>query len=49
MKNGLEYFLSLGFSVTRIGESILVLGVEGASQVGKGIKDVGEGIRNLFK
>ena len=32
----------LGLSVTRIGESIVVIGAEGAQQVGKGLKDIGQ-------
>jgi hypothetical protein len=36
----------LGLSITRIGESIVV---EGARQVEKGVKGIGEGIQKLFK
>ncbi len=39
----------LGLSVTRIGESIVVFGAEGVKQVGKGLKGVGESIRDIFK
>lgn len=39
----------LGLSVTGIGESIIEFGVEGAKQVGKGVKSIGEEIRQIFK
>lgn len=39
----------LGLSVTKIGESIIVLGAEGAKQVGKGLKGIGEGLKEIFK
>jgi hypothetical protein len=39
----------LGLSVTRIGESIVELGAEGAKQIEKGVKGVGEGIRKILE
>lgn len=39
----------LGLSVTRIGESIMELGAEGAKQIEKGVKGIGEGIRKILE
>jgi hypothetical protein len=39
----------LGLSVKRIGESIVVLGTEGVEEVGKSMKNLGEGIIDIFK
>ncbi|OGW39491.1 MAG: hypothetical protein A2Y97_08170 [Nitrospirae bacterium RBG_13_39_12] len=39
----------LGLSVKRIGESIVVLGTGGIEEVGKSLKDIGEGITGIFK
>ena len=39
----------LGLSVTRIGESIVVRGTEGAQQIGKGLKDISEEMKEVLK
>jgi hypothetical protein len=39
----------LGLSVSKIGESIVNLGAQGARTVEKGVKGIGEGIKRLFK
>ena len=39
----------LGLSVTRIGESIVEFGVEGARQAGKGVEGIGKEIRRIFR
>ncbi len=38
----------LGLSVTRVGESIVVLGTKGVRQVGKGITEVGRGVEKIL-
>jgi hypothetical protein len=39
----------LGLSVKRIGESIVIFGAEGAKEVGKGVKGIGESIKKLLE
>jgi hypothetical protein len=39
----------LGLSVKRIGESIVIFGAEGAKEVGKGAKGIGESIKKLLE
>jgi uncharacterized protein involved in outer membrane biogenesis len=39
----------LGLSVKRIGESIVIFGAEGAKEVGKGVKGIGESIKKIFE
>ena len=40
---------TLGLSVKRIGESIVILGTEGVKEVGKGVKGIGESIKKIFE
>ena len=40
---------TLGLSVKRIGESIVILGAEGVKEVGKGVKGIGESIKKIFE
>jgi uncharacterized protein involved in outer membrane biogenesis len=39
----------LGLSVKRIGESIVIFGAEGAKKVEKGVKGIGESIKDILK
>ncbi len=39
----------LGLSIKSIGESVVTIGAEGAKEIEKGVKGVGEGIRKLFE
>jgi hypothetical protein len=39
----------LGLSIKRIGESIVIFGAEGAKEVGKGAKGIGESIKKLLE
>jgi hypothetical protein len=40
---------TLGLSVKRIGESIVIFGTEGVKEVGKGVKGIGESIKKIFE
>ncbi len=39
----------LGLSIKRIGESIVIFGIDGAKEAGKGIKEIEKGIKKIFK
>jgi len=39
----------LGLSIKKIGESIVIFGAEGAKEVEKGVKGIGESIKKLFE
>ncbi len=39
----------LGFSIKRIGETIVISGAEGAKEVGKSVKGIGESIKKLLE
>jgi hypothetical protein len=39
----------LGFSITRVGESIVQFGAEGTKNTGKGMKDIGEDMKKIIE
>lgn len=39
----------LGLSIKRIGESVVIFGIEGIKEAGKGVKEIEEGIKKIFR